>query len=298
MTGTRQGYGVGCSRSISERQCRPATTTLPPMIHRVALACVTLLLAGETVFAADTPIVVIRPATNHIDVELPLTAITSKVRPKERGEDGSSHPIAPKKTKLGKGHYLEWQIGYDTPDKATPQLAEGVVFQRKGETKYGYELATLLQQARRIGLVKDAQFRSLLTSLTNQTSTIEEGERVVVEKVASPEGSLPPGFQRAVERSPQFLKESVHGTVQIQLKEKQRAVGVQAMLYVCLPMDQVLHLDGTPRPPGPAKTKEHVLYRFDSESIGLLLDVVRAFGMASKQHNEDLRQILGLILER
>ena len=264
----------------------------------IALSLATLCLSARAALAADAQIVVIRPSTNHIDVELPLTAITSKVRPKERGEDGSGHPIAPKKTKLGKGHYLEWQIGYDTPDKATPQLAEGVVFQRKGGTKYGYELATLLQQARRIGLVKDAQLRSLQTALTNQTSTIEEAERVVVEKVASSEGSLPPGFQRAVERSPQFLKESVHGTVQIQLKEKQRAVGVQAMLYLCLPMDQVLHLDGTPRPPGPAKTKERVLYRFDSESIGLLLDVVRAFGLASKQHNEDLRQILGLILER
>ncbi len=298
MTGTRQGYGVGCSWSISERQRRPAKTTLPAMIHRVALACVTLFLAGKTIFAADTQIVVIRPATNHIDVELPLTAITSKVRPKERGEDGSGHPIAPTKTKLGKGYYLEWQIGYDTPDKTTPQLADGVVFKRKGETKYGYELSTILLEASRRGVVKDAQLRSLQTALTNQTSTIEEGERVVVEKVASPEGSLPPGFQRAVERSPQFLKESVHGTVQIQLKEKQRAVGVQAMLYVCLPMDQVLRLDGTPRPAGPARTKERVLYRFDSESIGLLLDVVRAFGMASKQHNEDLRQILGLILER
>ena len=271
---------------------------VPRMKRWIALSLATICLSARAALAADVPIVVIRPSTNHIDVELPLTAITSKVRPKERGEDGSGHPIAPTKTRLGQGHYLEWQIGYDTPDKTTPQLAEGIVFKRKGETKYGYELATLLQQARRIGLVKDAQFRSLLTSLTNQTSTIEEGERVVVEKVASPEGSLPPGFQRAVERSPQFLKESVHGTVQIQLKEKQRAVGVQAMLYLCLPMDQVLRLDGTPRPAGPAKTKERVLYRFDSESIGLLLDVVRAFGLASKQHNEDLRQILGLILER
>ncbi len=268
------------------------------MNRLVALGCATLLLATNSAFAAAAPLIVIRPSTNHIDVELPITAITSKVRPKERSEDGSGHPIAPTKTKLGKGHYLEWQIGYDTPDKATPQLADGVVFKRKGETKYGYELATLLQQARRLGLVKDSQLKNLQTALTNQPSTIEEAERVLVEKVASPEGSLPPGFQRAVERSPQFLKESVHGTVLIQLKEKQRAVGVQAMLYVCLPMDQVLRLDGTPRPAGPAKTKERVLYRFDSESIGLLLDVVRAFGMASKQHNEDLRQILELILER
>ncbi len=268
------------------------------MNRRLSLLLAASFLLADAVSAADGPIVVIHPSTNHVDVELPLTAITSKVRAKHRGSDGSGEPVAPTKARLGRGHYLEWQIGYDTPDKATPQLADGVVFQRKGETKYGYELATLLQHARRIGLVKDAELRSLLTSLTNQSSTIEEAERVVVEKEVSPAGSLPPGFQRLVERSPQFIKESVHGTVQVQLKEKQRAVGVQAMLYLCLPMEQVLRLDGTPRPAGPARTRERVLYRFDAESVGLLLDVVRAFGMASKQHNEDLRQIIGLILAR
>jgi hypothetical protein len=40
-----------------------------------------------------------------------------------------------------------------------------------------------------------------------------------------------------------------------------------------------------------------VLYVFDRKNAGFLLDVVRAFGMASKLHNEDMGHILGKILE-
>jgi hypothetical protein len=84
--------------------------------------------------------------------------------------------------------------------------------------------------------------------------------------------------------------------VQIQLKQKQRAVGFQAMVYVCVPMDEVLTMDGTPRPPGSAKAKETVYYDFNRDNAAFLLDIVHAFGLASAQHNEDVRQILGKIV--
>jgi hypothetical protein len=66
---------------------------------------------------------------------------------------------------------------------------------------------------------------------------------------------------------------------------------------VCLPLDKVLRADGSPRPPGPAKTKEKVFYRFDRNNAGFLLEIVRAFGLASRQHSEDLRQILDCLLK-
>jgi len=88
-----------------------------------------------------------------------------------------------------------------------------------------------------------------------------------------------------------------HGWVQIQLKQKQRAVGYQAMVYVCLPMAEVLAMDGSPRKPGGARSKETVYYDFTRANSDLLLDIIHAFGIASQQHNEDIRQILGKILE-
>ena len=105
------------------------------------------------------------------------------------------------------------------------------------------------------------------------------------------------GFQRAVQRVPQFTKNTPHGSVQIQLKQKQRAVGYQAMVYVCIPLNEVMTMDGAPRKAGPAKSKETVYYDFNRENAALLLDIIHAFGMASQQHNDDMSKILGKILE-
>jgi hypothetical protein len=62
-------------------------------------------------------------------------------------------------------------------------------------------------------------------------------------------------------------------------------------------MSEVLAMDGTPRKPAKAKSKETVLYDFNRDNAAFLLDVVHAFGMASQQHNEDVQKILGKILE-
>jgi hypothetical protein len=86
--------------------------------------------------------------------------------------------------------------------------------------------------------------------------------------------------------------------VQIQLKQKQRAVGYQAMVYVCLPMNEMLTMDGSPRKPGPAKSREMVYYDFNASNTALILDIIHAFGIASRQHNEDIRQLLGILLEK
>lgn len=69
------------------------------------------------------------------------------------------------------------------------------------------------------------------------------------------------------------------------------------MVYVCLPMDEVLAADGSPRQTGPARSKETVGYDFTRENAAFLLDIIHAFGLASQQHNEDIQKILGKILE-
>ena len=122
----------------------------------------------------------------------------------------------------------------------------------------------------------------------------EESQPVQVEVSTNTEAN---GFQSAIQRLPQFTKTTPHGWVQIQLKQKQRAVGYQAMVYVCIPMNDVLAMDGSPRKAGPAKSKETVSYDFTRENAAFLLDIIHAFGIASQQHNEDIQKILRKILE-
>jgi hypothetical protein len=248
-------------------------------------------------FGADAEYkqVLISTGTNFVRVRLPLTDVTGKVRVKERAADGFGIPIAPSKTVLGKKHFLEWQIGYDTPNVNDPTVVKKIKFTRKGEVKYGHELAKIIFESVRLGLLTTNEIRAEISALEKiPEAEFEESQPVQVDTETN---SSAGGFQRAVQRVPQFTKNSAHGSVQIQLKQKQRAVGYQAMVYVCLPLTEVLTLDGESRRASRAKAKETVYYDFTNENAALVRDVIRAFGLASAQHNEDMRKILELVLK-
>lgn len=264
------------------------------------LFCLVILAAVLTLSAADTEYrqVRIQTLSQTVRVRLPLTDVTGKVRPKQRTDDGNGEALAPTKTALGAKQYLEWQISYDTRDAAAPNVVKEIQFTRRGETKFGAELSLMLTEALRVGVISTNDLlreRDRLAKLAE--TTLEEREGTVIEKTPlDTKSGLPDGFTRWTQKTPQFLRETEHGWIQIQLKPRQRAVGNQAMVYVCLPLNRVLAADGSPRPPGPAKTKETVFYDFSRANAGLLLDIVRAFGIASKQHNEDMANILGAIV--
>ncbi len=256
-----------------------------------------LLFFTVACFAQDSSVVLIQPVRDAVEIRLPLTAVTSKVRMRQRNEDGYGEVVAPKQTVLDKSCYLEWQIGYDTPDKTAPTVAEGVVFQRKGETKYGYELAEILQEALTLKLITPDTIRELRKSIAAQRNSTLEGKKgSAIQRAHALDVPLPAGFEKLVEETPMYRQDTPHGSIELQIKQRQRAVGTQVMIYVCIPMDKVLRPNGTPRPPGKAKTRETVLYRFDAERITFLTDIVRAFGIASRQHNDDVTRILGLLI--
>ena len=252
-------------------------------------------IAGVAAAAADYKQVLVATGTNYVRVRLPLTDVTGKVRVKEKSSDGFGIPVAPSKTVLGEKHYLEWQIGYDTPDAQDATVVPQIQFTRKGETKYGHELSKIIFESVRLGLLSTNDLIREINLLKKIPAAKFEESRAVQIEIST--NAATDGFQSAVQRLPQFTKTTPHGSVQTQLKQKQRAVGYQAMIYVCLPMNEVLTMDGSPRPPAKAKSKETVLYEFNSVNAAFLLDVVYAFGMASHQHNEDIQKILGMILE-
>ena len=245
--------------------------------------------------AADYKQVLIATGTNCVRVRLPLTDVTGKVRVKEQTPDGFGIPVAPSKTVLGEKHYLEWQVGYDTPNADSPSVVPQIKFTRKGETKYGHELSKIIFECVRLRLLSTNDLIREMGLLKKILPPEFEESRAVQIEVST--NAATDGFQSAVQRLPQFTKTTPHGSVQIQFKQKQRAVGYQAMIYVCLPMNEVLAMDGEPRQPAKAKSKETVFYDFNRENASFLMDIVHAFGIASQQHNADIQKILGKILE-
>jgi R.Pab1-like restriction endonuclease len=267
------------------------------MKRKLAVVLIALFGLMFRAFCADADYkqVLIEAQTNSVRVRLPLTDVTGKVRVKEKSSDGFGLPVAPSKVSLGEKHYLEWQIGYDILNTNSPSVVPEIKFIRNGETKYGHELSKIIFEAVRLGIISTNDLIHEIESLKKIPSNeFEESQAVQVEVSTN---AAADGFQSAVQRLPQFTKSTPHGWVQIQLKQKQRAVGYQAMVYVCLPMAEVLAMDGSPRKPGSAKSKETVYYDFTRANSDLLLDIIHAFGIASQQHNEDIRQILGKILE-
>jgi hypothetical protein len=244
---------------------------------------------------ADYKQVLVFTNGDSVRVRLPLTDVTGKVRVKGMSLDGFGTPVAPSKTVLGEKYYIEWQIGYDVPNTNSLSVVPQIKFIRKGETKYGHELSKIIFEAVRLGFLSTNDLIREVEALKKiQPSEFEENQPVQVETSTNAAAN---GFQSAVERLPQFTKNTPHGSVRIQIKQKQRAVGYQAMVYVCLPMNQVLDMNGNPRKPGPAKSKETVYYDFNRDNAAFILDIIHAFGMASQQHNEDIRQIIGKVLE-
>jgi hypothetical protein len=263
----------------------------------LVIAAISLIALANHALAgnADYKLVLVETNAAAVRIRLPLTDVTGKVRVKEKSSDGFGLPVAPMKVPLGKKHYLEWQIGYDIPGTNSPTVVPEIKFIRNGETKYGHELAKIIFEAMRLGILSTNDLLHEIDSLKKiPPNGFEENQAVQVEVSTN---AAADGFQSAIQRLPQFTKTTPHGWVQIQLKQKQRAVGYQAMVYVCLPMDEVLTMDGTPRKAGNAKSKETVYYDFTRENSGLLLDIIHGFGMASQQHNEDIQKILGKILE-
>jgi R.Pab1 restriction endonuclease len=248
-------------------------------------------------FCADANYKLVRigTLTNAVRVRLPLTDVTGKVRVKEKSSDGFGLPVAPMKTSLNEKYYLEWQIGYDIPNTNSPTVVPEIKYIRNGETKYGHELSRIIFEAVRIGILSTNDLIREIDSLKKIPPTKFEESQIVQVEVST--NNSADGFQSAIQRLPQFTKTTPHGWVQIQLKQKQRAVGYQAMVYVCLPMNEVLTMDGSPRHAGNAKSKETVYYDFNRANTAFLLDIIDAFGIASQQHNEDMQNILGKILE-
>jgi hypothetical protein len=252
-------------------------------------------LGAETDYKA----ILITPREAAVEVRLPLTDVTGAARVKQRAADGFGVPIAPTKTALDGACYLEWQISYDSTTTDHPSLVPEVKFQREGRTKYGCELTKILADGLRAKLWSRDELVALRRELdTLKPTDLETAEQIalVPEAPKAADAALPAGFERFVQKVPQLVKTTPHGAVEIQFKPKQRAVGYQPMVYVCLPQPQWRRAGGEPRPPGRAKSKETVLYRFTAENRELLFSIVRAFAIASHEHNEDLAKILDALL--
>lgn len=248
---------------------------------------------------ADYKSILVEATRDAVEIRLPLTNVSGPARVKRRADDGFGLPLAPTKADLDERCYLEWQIGYDTTDPNDVSVAPGIVFQRDGRTKYGSEFTKILAGLLAAGIVTRERLETEFKELAKLKEVdLEAAEKVNLRPVPKTDRPLPDGFERFVQTVPHLVKTTPFAAIEIQFKPKHRAVGYQPMVYVCLPLAQWRDESGAPRGTGKARSKETVIYRIDARNAGLASDIIRAFGMASREHNEDLTKILEALLRR
>ncbi len=234
-------------------------------------------------------------------VNLPLTKPTEKVRVKERSffaEYGK--PIATRQVALSQSAYVEWQIGYDLlksdENAGKTSLSEMTFHNYKGQTKYAYELSEIIYYAHRQGLIKDSDITRCHSDIigVSEEKTFEETSsisrtnprEVVINGMSFYEMSV--SYPLFVHRFGQY-----EIFAEIMIKEKQKAVGPQAMLYVCLPITSLTFA----RPPigRTLDSKECGEWHVGREEASLALELFRVFGMLSPKHRHDVLAILEMM---
>lgn len=238
-----------------------------------------------------------------LKVVLPLTQPTGKVRVKERsffGDYGS--PVSVRKKHLGLTNYVEWQIGYDleakNANRGKTSLQASSFINYKGKRKYAYELSEILYYANERGLISQFEIQQIYDKIKNVDAdqTFEELEEMNICRTNPIETSVNGmKFYKMTVKYPMLVHKFGQYDIyaEVIIREKQRAVGTQAMLYVCLP---ITTLQFKRNAIGRAlDAKETGVWPIGQDEAKLALELFRVFGMLSPKHRFDVLAILKML---
>ncbi len=238
------------------------------------------------------------PATIEVDnssvmIGLPLANPTGKTRVKVKSNTFDfGKPLATRQNVITENCYCEWQIGYDNPDPSAEGVVREVTFYARGERKYGAELTAILYK----GLANNIFTKGMLNDLISFANSVSQEdlieENVSISRVTLGSKALKGlTFHIIEEKYPLYLLVKSGYEIEVVVQHKQRAVGYQAMLYVCLPIKNAEEkVVGRP-----SKPKEFIHFKVNQTKNNFVFDAFKVFSLASKKHNEDIKNILAAI---
>ena len=239
----------------------------------------------------------------RILASIPLTTHTGKVRIKSRsmfsdhGElhFGGSQPFR-------QNNYVEWQIGYDLVDnkanRTKTTLPHVSFMAANGKRKILYELSEYLYYLHSWDIIPASEIEATLdfVSSLNESDLISNHPDMKITKTLPVEKEINRTlFYEMTLKYPllvyRFGKFEI--IVEILMKERQYAVGIQPMLYLCFPITDLLaqeNLIGRTAFP-----KESARFIIDDSNSNIVIEMIRMFGMLSPPHNKDTIEILKAI---
>lgn len=244
----------------------------------------------------------------EIKVAIPLTKGTDKTRIKRRSMlNEYGIPVSTKSEPFSQSCYVEWQIGYDVitsdADKLQKTTLQDIRFiGANGKEKALYELSEYIKYFYDWNIVTRQELYDLKIYLQNLTDN-----EFLDNPIGHPELAI---------RRTNFVEKQINGfnfmwtqveypllvyrfgnfeiVTEIIIKEKQYAIGIQPMLYLCFPITE---LENSQNLLGrTAQTKEFASFKIDRNNISVFVEMLKLFGTLSKNHNTDAISIIDTIL--
>ncbi len=241
---------------------------------------------------------------NTIAVDIPLTTTSGKIRIKNRSsfyEYGI--PVATRQNNFSLSHYVEWQIGYDTTLDDADKMAETTQADKRfhaynREEKALYELSEYLYYLAKWGLIAQQELKDLSEAIKkiDSKNLIENHPNCQIKRTHPREIQLNEiAFYESKIEYPLLVHR--FGTyeiiAEIVVREKQKAIGTQAMLYFCFPITELKSsrvLLGRMASP-----KETAKFLINKDNFRIITEMIGIFGMLSDSHRFDVLAILELI---
>ncbi|WRA16849.1 R.Pab1 family restriction endonuclease [Helicobacter pylori] len=238
-----------------------------------------------------------------IEVSIPLTSISGKVRVKIRhafSDYGIS--TATRKIPFSLKHYVEWQIGYDVPIKDKEKFELTTLKDEKyyflganNKVKTLYELSEIIYYAKQLNLISLENLENTLKYLEKQKQFIEDNFTITRERFRSHQfGGM--DFELSRISYPLLIHSFNDNKLsEIVIREQQYGSKTQAMLYFCF---SILELKtATPLLNRTAALKEHAFLTIHKTNALVFLEMLKIFGLLSQAHHNDVLKILEKILQ-
>lgn len=237
----------------------------------------------------------------RILVDIPLTTPTGKIRIKSRNmfyEYGNPHAAGSKP--IIQNNYVEWQIGYDVEakDKNKSSVPHISFIAYNGKEKVLYELSEYLYYFYSWDMITSSELQSTFEFLSQleEKNLLSNHPDCRITRTHPVEKQInDTTFFEMTLNYPQLIYKfgKYEIIAEITIREKQRAVGVQPMLYLCFPITELQESENLIG--RTARKKEIAKFVIDESNCSIVIEMVRIFGMLSPSHHKDTLEILKAI---
>jgi len=195
----------------------------------------------------------------EIIVAIPLTTTSGKIRVKERNNIyGYGLPFASRSKSFNQKNYIEWQIGYDAEKPNNLKnykksnfknyentTLKSINFQAyNNKTKALYELSEYLYYLIDFEIISLNEIKKLKKDIEilNEDELISKHSHCTIKRTHPNNETINKiDFEILKVEYPQLIHKFKKYEIitEITIREKQRAVGVQPMLYFCFPITEL-----------------------------------------------------------